>query len=99
MYRVRSPAPVHERRGDARHLHRRGFHYVSPNADLLALLFERLASESYSDLFVRQLFRPAEVGRCACVTVDRLEAARAAGGFASMEASGNASRTRWFRVV
>ena len=60
--------------------HGRGFHYVSPNTDLLALLFERLAGERYADLFARLLFRPAGAGRCAYVTVDRLGAARAAGG-------------------
>ena len=60
--------------------HGRGFHYVSPNTDLLAWIFERLTGTRYADLFTDLMLRPLGAERPACITVDRLGAPRAAGG-------------------
>ncbi len=55
-------------------------HYVSPNSDLLALLIERATGRRYAELMSEHVWRKAGAERSAYVTVDRLGAARAAGG-------------------
>lgn len=56
------------------------FHYVSPNSDLFGWILERASGERYADLASRLLWRPMGAEHHAYVTVDRLGAARAAGG-------------------
>lgn len=56
------------------------FHYVSPNTDLLAWVLERASGERYADLVSRVLWQPLGAARSAYITVDRLGAARGAGG-------------------
>ncbi|MEM1343142.1 MAG: serine hydrolase [Pseudomonadota bacterium] len=60
--------------------HGSAFHYVSPNSDLLGWLCERAAGRRYADLVSELLWRPLGAEAAAYVTVDRLGAARAAGG-------------------
>ena len=55
-------------------------HYVSPNSDLLALLIERATGRRYAELMSERVWKKAGAERSAYVTVDRLGAARAAGG-------------------
>ncbi|MDG2405056.1 MAG: serine hydrolase, partial [Paracoccaceae bacterium] len=56
------------------------FHYVSPNTDLLAWLFERAAGRRYTDLLSAYLWKPMGGERSAYITVDRIGGMRAAGG-------------------
>lgn len=56
------------------------FHYVSPNTDLLAWIFERATGTRYADLMSDLLWQPLGAETPAYITVDRLGAARAAGG-------------------
>jgi CubicO group peptidase (beta-lactamase class C family) len=55
-------------------------HYVSPNSDLLGLLIERATGRRYAELMSERVWKKAGAERSAYVTVDRLGAARAAGG-------------------
>ena len=56
------------------------FHYVSPNTDLLAWLFERASGKRYSDLLSEYIWKPLGAERSAYITVDRIGGMRAAGG-------------------
>ena len=56
------------------------FHYVSPNTDLLAWLFERASGKRYTDLISDYLLKPLGSERSAYITVDRIGGMRAAGG-------------------
>lgn len=56
------------------------FHYVSPNTDLLAWVFERATGTRYADLLSERLWRPLGAERAGAITVDRIGGARAAGG-------------------
>jgi CubicO group peptidase (beta-lactamase class C family) len=56
------------------------FHYVSPNTDLLAWVYERASGQRYADLLSNLLWRPMGAERSAYFTVDRFGAPRAAGG-------------------
>ena len=56
------------------------FHYVSPNTDLLAWIFERATGTRYADLVAERLFRPLGAETAGYITVDRIGGARAAGG-------------------
>lgn len=60
--------------------HWRRFHYVSPNTDLLAWIFERASGRRYADLMSEHLWQPLGAERSGYITVDRLGAPRAAGG-------------------
>jgi len=60
--------------------HGRGFHYVSPNTDLLGWIIERAGGKPYAELMSEFLWRPMGANRPGYVTVDRLGAPRAAGG-------------------
>ncbi len=60
--------------------HGRGFHYVSPNTDLLGWVIERASGYRYADLMAQLLWEPLGATRSAYITVDRLGAPRAAGG-------------------
>ena len=60
--------------------HGGAFHYVSPNTDLLGWVLERAAGRRYPDLVSELLWRPMGATAPAYITVDRLEAPRAAGG-------------------
>ncbi|MEM6985267.1 MAG: serine hydrolase, partial [Pseudomonadota bacterium] len=56
------------------------FHYVSPNTDLLAWALERISGQRYSELLSERLWQPIGAEEDGYITVDRLGAARAAGG-------------------
>lgn len=56
------------------------FHYVSPNSDLLSWIIERATGIRYADLVSKLLWKPMGAQDPAYVTVDRLGAARSAGG-------------------
>jgi CubicO group peptidase (beta-lactamase class C family) len=56
------------------------FDYLSPNSDLLGWVMERAGGARYADLMSELVWRAAGAERSAYVTVDRLGAARAAGG-------------------
>ena len=56
------------------------FAYKSPNSDLLGLLVERAATQSYAEFMSQQLWQPIGAQRDAYVTVDRSRLARGAGG-------------------
>jgi CubicO group peptidase (beta-lactamase class C family) len=56
------------------------FHYISPNSDLLGWVLERATGRRYADLLSEFLWRPIGAERSAYITLDRLGAARAAGG-------------------
>ncbi len=60
--------------------HGRGFHYVSPNTDLLGWVIERATGRRYEDLVADHLWKPMGAGRAGYITVDRLGAPRTAGG-------------------
>jgi CubicO group peptidase (beta-lactamase class C family) len=60
--------------------HGGSFDYLSPNSDLLGWVMERAGAARYADLISELVWRPAGAERSAYVTVDRLGAARAAGG-------------------
>ena len=55
-------------------------HYVSPNSDLLGWVVERATGRRYADLMSELVWKKVGAERSAYVTVDRLGAARAAGG-------------------
>jgi CubicO group peptidase (beta-lactamase class C family) len=57
------------------------FHYVSPNTDLLGWVVERASGRRYADLLSELLWGPLGARSSAYITVDRLGAPRAAGGF------------------
>jgi len=56
------------------------FHYVSPNTDLLAWVFERATGIRYADLVSDRLWKPLGAEASGYITVDRIGGARAAGG-------------------
>ena len=56
------------------------FHYASPNSDLLGWILERAAGSPYAHLLSDLIWRRLGAEAHAHVTVDRLGAARAAGG-------------------
>ncbi|MDE1130597.1 MAG: serine hydrolase [Ascidiaceihabitans sp.] len=56
------------------------FHYVSPNTDLLAWVFERATGMRYADLVSERLLKPLGAEASGYITVDRIGGARAAGG-------------------
>ncbi|HEY1384367.1 MAG TPA: serine hydrolase, partial [Dongiaceae bacterium] len=56
------------------------FHYVSPNSDMLGWILERAAGAPYARLLSDLIWRRLGTEADAHVTVDRLGAARAAGG-------------------
>ena len=56
------------------------FHYVSPNTDLLAWVFERATGLRYPDLVSDRLWKPLGAEAPGYMTVDRKGGARAAGG-------------------
>lgn len=60
--------------------HGQSFDYLSPNTDFLGWVMERAGGGRYADLMSEHLWRPVGAERSAYVTVDRLGAARAAGG-------------------
>ena len=60
--------------------HGEAFHYVSPNSDMLGWILERAGGRRYADLATDLLWKPMRPEADAYVTVDRLGAARAAGG-------------------
>lgn len=62
------------------HGHGRQFYYASPNTDLLGLVVERAAGIRYHRFLAERLWRPMGARGAAYVTVDRVGAARAAGG-------------------
>jgi len=60
--------------------HGADFHYVSPNTDILAWLFERASGKRYNELVSDYLWKPLGCERSAYITVDRSGGMRAAGG-------------------
>lgn len=60
--------------------HGGSFDYLSPNSDLLGWVMERSGGARYAELMSELVWQPAGAERSAYVTVDRLGAARAAGG-------------------
>lgn len=56
------------------------FHYISPNTDLLGWVIERATGRRYAELMSEHLWRPIGAEHGAYITVDRLGAARTAGG-------------------
>lgn len=60
--------------------HGRGFHYVSPNTDLLGWVMERATGRRYADLLTDCIWKPLGAERPGYITVDRLGAPRTAGG-------------------
>jgi|TARA_B110000459_G_scaffold85088_1_gene95283 CubicO group peptidase (beta-lactamase class C family) len=56
------------------------FHYVSPNTDLLAWVFERASGMRYAKLVSERLWKPLGAEAPGYITVDRIGGARAAGG-------------------
>ncbi len=60
--------------------HGQRFHYVSPNTDLLAWIFERATGTRYADLVSERLWQPLGAEASGYITVDRIGGARAAGG-------------------
>jgi hypothetical protein len=66
------------RRGTLPHGHT--FHYVSPNSDLLGWILERASGRRYAELLTEALWQPMGAEHDAYVAVERLGAARSAGG-------------------
>lgn len=60
--------------------HGDAFHYVSPNSDLLGLIAERASGQRFAELMESLLWKPMGAEHAASITVDRLGAARTAGG-------------------
>ncbi len=60
--------------------HGAAFHYVSPNSDLLGWAIERATGRRFADLVAELIWAPMGAEAAAYVTVDRLGAARSAGG-------------------
>lgn len=85
-----NPVPVGVEAGDLRSFmhrlteadgeHGQRFHYVSPNTDLLAWVFERATDQRYADLFAERIWRPMGAEHPGYITVDRIGGVRAAGG-------------------
>ncbi|MDG1209901.1 MAG: serine hydrolase [Paracoccaceae bacterium] len=85
-----NPVPVGREAGDLRSFmrklveadgeHGQRFHYVSPNTDLLAWVFERATGQRYADLFADRIWKPLGAANSGYITVDRIGGARAAGG-------------------
>ena len=85
-----NPAPEGRDAGDLRSFmhkltekdgeHGQRFHYVSPNTDLLAWVFERATGRRYADLFADRIWRPLGAAHPGYITVDRIGGVRAAGG-------------------
>ncbi|WP_374650667.1 serine hydrolase domain-containing protein [Dongia sp.] len=63
--------------------HGHTFHYVSPNSDLLGWLLERASGSKLSDLLSDRIWQHIGAEMPAYVTVDRLGAARTAGGMSA----------------
>jgi len=62
------------------HGHGRQFYYASPDTDLLGLVIERATGVRYHRYLAEKLWKPMGARGAAYVTVDRVGAARAAGG-------------------
>ena len=60
--------------------HGGNFHYVSPNTDVLAWLFEQASGRRYNELISDYLWKPLGCESPAYITVDRSGGMRAAGG-------------------
>ena len=85
-----NPVPKDREAGDLRSFmsiltevdgsHGSRFHYVSPNTDLLAWVFERATGIRYADLVSDRLWKPLGAEASGYITVDRIGGARAAGG-------------------
>ena len=60
--------------------HGAAFHYVSPNSDLLGWIVERAAGQPFADFMSDTLWQPMGAEFDAYITVDRMGAARSAGG-------------------
>jgi len=60
--------------------HGQAFHYVSPNSDLLGWILERASGVRFAELMANLLWQPMGAECEAYVTLDRLGAARTAGG-------------------
>ena len=85
-----NPVPKDREAGDLRSFmfslkevdgtHGSRFHYVSPNTDLLAWVFERATGMRYADLVSHRLWKPLGSEASGYITVDRVGGARAAGG-------------------
>ena len=73
---LRSWLPTLRKQGE----HGRAFHYVSPVTDLLGWTVERATGMPYAEAVSELLWRPLGAEFDGYVTVDRLGAARAAGG-------------------
>ena len=56
------------------------FHYVSPNTDLMAWVCERATGVRYAELLSERLWTPIGAEYSGYITLDRIGAARAAGG-------------------
>ena len=56
------------------------FHYVSPNTDLMAWVCERATGLRYAELLSERLWTPIGAEYSGYITLDRIGAARAAGG-------------------
>lgn len=66
--------------GSQAHPHGTRFHYASPDTDLLGLVIERATGRRWHQFLRDRLWEPAGMTGTACVTVDRIGTARAAGG-------------------
>jgi CubicO group peptidase (beta-lactamase class C family) len=66
------------RRGKA--AHGENYHYVSPNSDLMGWILERACGRAYAELLSEALWQPMGAEFEAYTAVDRLGAARPAGG-------------------
>ena len=85
-----NPVPKNREPGDLRSFmsllttadgpHGDRFHYVSPNTDLLAWVFERASGIRYADLVSERLWKPLGAEAPGYITVDRIGGSRAAGG-------------------
>jgi len=85
-----NPVPKNREPGDLRSFmsllktadgaHGDRFHYVSPNTDLLAWVFERASGVRYADLVSERLWKPLGAEAPGYITVDRIGGSRAAGG-------------------
>jgi CubicO group peptidase (beta-lactamase class C family) len=60
--------------------HGEAFHYVSPNSDLLGWIIERAADRPYAELLSELIWKPMGAAHDAYVTIDKVGAARSAGG-------------------
>ncbi|MGH6718181.1 MAG: serine hydrolase domain-containing protein [Alphaproteobacteria bacterium] len=60
--------------------HGERFHYVSPNSDLLGWIMERASGVGFAELLARELWILMGAEEDADLSIDRLGAARAAGG-------------------